>query len=68
MTTQPTCTSGAVVVVVQRQLNKRNQTRLALDGIFGPATEGMVLRFQKAHRLAADGVVGPATWRALWAL
>ncbi len=37
----------------------------ALDGIFGPHTEGVVKQFQKDNGLAADGIVGPKTWAAL---
>lgn len=34
-------------------------------GIFGPATERAVARFQRTKSLAPDGIVGSDTWRAL---
>jgi hypothetical protein len=36
-------------------------SRLAVDGKFGPATEGVVKEFQRRTRLKVDGRVGPAT-------
>jgi peptidoglycan hydrolase-like protein with peptidoglycan-binding domain len=35
------------------------------DGVFGPATEKALKRWQKRHRLEADGVAGPETRKAL---
>jgi len=35
------------------------------DGVFGPATERALKRWQRRHGLEADGVVGPQTRRAL---
>ena len=37
----------------------------AVDGIFGPATEGNVRRYQRNFGLAQDGIVGPLTWESL---
>lgn len=39
---------------------------IAVDGIFGPQTENISLRFQAAKHLATDGLVGPVTWHAAW--
>jgi len=39
--------------------------RLRADGVFGPATKRMVIRFQRAKHLTADGIVGKRTWGAL---
>ncbi|MCR4399030.1 MAG: L,D-transpeptidase family protein [Firmicutes bacterium] len=35
------------------------------DGLFGPATEEALRRFQSDHSLHVDGIAGPATLRAL---
>ena len=37
---------------------------LAIDGIFGPQTDGVTRAFQASKELAVDGIVGPQTWAA----
>lgn len=56
---------GPVVRVVQHLTVTAGYGPLAVDGMFGPATEAAVKRFQSGHQLAVDGIVGPHTWGAL---
>ena len=62
---------GPDVLAVQKALNVR---KLAKDpkvdeiGIFGPATDAAVRRFQERNRLVPDGIVGQLTRAALFPL
>ncbi len=51
---------GPTVRVVQHLLGG-----IAVDGVFGAATEHAVTAFQSSERLAVDGIVGLHTWGAL---
>jgi hypothetical protein len=55
---------GNGVREIQTGLNQLGSA-LAVDGRFGPLTEGEVLRFQERQGLETDGIVGPRTWQAL---
>lgn len=58
--------TGSHVREVQCTLNKIwGGSPLAVDGIFGPATEARVRSFQEWERISVDGVVGPQTWRSI---
>jgi peptidoglycan hydrolase-like protein with peptidoglycan-binding domain len=68
---QPTISQGATGDVVRRlqRAIRRNpagpELDLVVDGIFGPMTESLVVKFQKNDSLSPDGIVGPITWHAL---
>ena len=57
--------SGEDVRDVQRILNALQFGSLALDGIFGSATEAAVKSYQTSRGLSADGIVGSNTWNRL---
>lgn len=56
--------TGDAVKRLQEELNAKG-ARLAVDGVFGPATTRAVQTFQRASGLDADGIVGAMTWKAL---
>jgi hypothetical protein len=58
--------TGPGVKTMQTALNKHG-ARLAVDGVFGPATKAAVVAFQHAQHLTADGICGPLTWVRLLA-
>lgn len=51
---------GDDVKALQRALNAAGES-LKVDGVYGPASEAAVRRFQRANRLRVDGAAGPAT-------
>ena len=52
---------GPAVATWQRQLNQAIHSGLAVDGVFGAATDAATRAFQRSRGIAADGVVGPRT-------
>ena len=57
---------GPAVALLQLALNRKGSSAgLAQDGIFGPATEAALRRFQQERGLNPDGVAGRETHRAL---
>ncbi|MBE9141402.1 peptidoglycan-binding protein [Nodosilinea sp. LEGE 07088] len=57
-----TLTRDENVETWQRQMRERGW-QLAVDGFYGPESEGIARQFQQAKDLAVDGIVGPNTWR-----
>ncbi|WP_327000906.1 peptidoglycan-binding protein [Dactylosporangium sp. NBC_01737] len=39
-----------------------------VDGIYGPKSKAVAIKFQQRHGLQVDGIVGPKTWHAAFAL
>jgi peptidoglycan hydrolase-like protein with peptidoglycan-binding domain len=57
---------GSAVTALQRQLRFTwGYKSVAVDGVFGAATQTAVKSFQTKKKLTADGIVGAATWKAL---
>ena len=57
--------TGSDVKTLQAMLNEVYGFVLAVDGIFGNKTEGLVKQYQQDHGLVVDGIVGSATWTSL---
>jgi len=57
--------NGPAVSAVQKLLKDKFGYNLAVDGAFGPATNGAVMDFQTQNGLTVDGIVGPNTWKKL---
>jgi peptidoglycan hydrolase-like protein with peptidoglycan-binding domain len=55
---------GHPVRTLQQLLRAKGQG-VAVDGVFGPATETAVRAVQQQAHLTLDGIVGPITWAAL---
>lgn len=53
--------TGDDVSKLQKYLNDTQNSGLAVDGKFGPATEAAVKAFQTSKGLTSDGIVGPNT-------
>lgn len=56
---------GPEVKKLQQVLTSKGYSTNGTDGIYGPATEAAVMKFQAAKKLKVDGVVGATTKKAL---
>lgn len=52
---------GEAVKELQRFLNDTMNLGLVLDGVLGPKTIAVIMKWQNEHGLLADGLIGPAT-------
>lgn len=64
-TTLKFCSKGNEVSKLQQKLKNQGYYTIAVDGIYGKATEKAVIDFQKDHKLAIDGIAGKETQSAL---
>lgn len=53
------------VAELQYSLKRCNGQQIAVDGVYGPATEQAIKNVQYTHGLYVDGVYGPATGSAM---
>ena len=56
--------AGERMVTIQYLLSQRGY-RLAVDGLFGPATQAAVMSFQRRNKIVVSGIVGNITWPKL---
>lgn len=54
--------AGSEVASMQQPLKNAGYYAGAIDGVFGPDTEGAVRSYQSDHGVIADGIVGDETW------
>lgn len=58
---------GNLVAAAQERLNEvQPLTHLAVDGIYGPLTQGAVTEFQRAHGLMPTGAIDVGTWAVMF--
>lgn len=57
--------TGTNVYILQLALQRGGFLNTEPDGIFGPRTQGAVLKLQQVSGLNTDGIVGIRTWNAL---
>lgn len=62
---QPQSNSQHIIVAGVSVAQVQAKVGVTADGVWGPITNGAVVKWQSAHGLQADGIVGPKTWWAM---
>jgi peptidoglycan hydrolase-like protein with peptidoglycan-binding domain len=63
---QPPIMRGEDVRTWQTRVRARGWSNVAVDGAYGPISEGACRQVQQIGRLPVDGRVGPNTWPVTW--
>lgn len=58
-------TKDDFIIAIQCALGNALKVSVQPDGVYGPATEQLVKRFQVMNRLTPDGIIGAGTLKAL---
>jgi peptidoglycan hydrolase-like protein with peptidoglycan-binding domain len=58
--------AGSAIATWQKQMAKRGAIQLTGTGQFGPLTQAVVDRVQRANGIPRSGRIGPLTWAAAW--
>ena len=64
--TQKIGSEGALVVLLESQLDKLRYPCGEVDGVYDERTRDAVMAFEKVERLSRDGVAGPEVWQKVF--
>lgn len=64
--TQKIGSEGALVVLLESQLDKLRYPCGEVDGVYDERTRDAVMAFEKVERLSRDGIAGPEVWQKVF--